>query len=159
MNVHALIDQFVAHVAWTGGIFQPTEQAPWIEELEQRLPRPFPPSFRSLVTRYAFTPFDAGGLSLYANTGTNDPDEMCVAIFRDRFIAEPTLKSGYIPFARPDTGSYDPVCFDTESAASRGEYPVVRLDHELLLWPGRIRVLERVAVSFYAFAADIVNFA
>ena len=157
MNTHELIDQFVARVAQSTNIFQLIEDAPWITKLEQRLPKALPASFRSLVTRYAFTPFDAGGLSFFANMGTDDLDEMSVAIFQDRIITEATLNAGYIQFARPATGSYDPVCFDATRAVSNREFPIVRLDHEEILCRDRIYVSERVADSFYRFAAELVS--
>lgn len=157
MNVHELIDRFVASVAQSGGIFQPIVDAPWIAELERKLPTRLPASFRSLVTRYAFATFEVGGLSFYANMGTDDEDEMTVAIFRDRLIAEATLKAGYIQFARPATGSYDPICFDGRGTLRNREFPIVRLDHEEILRKDRICVREAVADSFSQFAAGIVS--
>jgi hypothetical protein len=157
MNVHELIDLFVASVARSGGIFHPINEAPWVADLERMLTKRLPASFSSLIKRYSFTPFESGGLYFYANMGTDDADEMSVAIFRDRLIAEATLKAGYIQFARPDTGSYDPICFDTRSAVSNREFPIVRLDHEQILCYDRIYVSERVADSFFRFAADIVG--
>jgi hypothetical protein len=157
MNVHELVDQFVACVAQAGNIFQPIEGAPWLRELEGKLPKRLPASFNSLITRYAFPSFEVGKLSFFANMGTDDVDEMRVAIFKDRLIAEATLSSGYVQFARPASGSYDPVCFDATQAVSNREFPIVRLDHEEILCRDRIYVSERVADSFYRFASDIVT--
>jgi SMI1 / KNR4 family (SUKH-1) len=155
MTVNELIDRFVIAVAQTGGTFQSIDDAPWIAALEQKLPRSLPLSFRALVTRYAFVPFEVGGLSFYANAGTDDHDELSVAIFRDRFIAGATLKAGYIQFARPADGSYDPICFDIRNSVR--ESPIVRLDHEEILCYERIRVSQAVSRSFYRFAADIAG--
>ena len=157
MNVDTMIDAFVAHVDPSGELFRRIGSAPWVETLEAELPRRFPASFRSLVTRYAFPAFDAGGLSFFSNTGGDSRAELGVAIFRDDVIAGVTLGSGFIQFARPDDGSYDPVCFDATRAASNREFPLVRLDHEEILCRGGVRGLKVVAPSFYRFAASIAG--
>ena len=112
MNIDELIDQFVVMIDPAGAVFRRIESAPWIDAFEARLPKRLPVSFRSLVTRYAFPPVDLGRLSLFANQGIDSQDELSVAIFKDQFIADATLKAGYIQFARPQSGSYDPICFD-----------------------------------------------
>ena len=116
-----------------------------------------PSSFRSLVTRYAFASFDIGPLRLFGNTGRDEEDDLNVVIFRDRTMAQATLKNGYIQFARRDTGSYDPICFDAKKSAANREFAIVRLDHEQILCNDRIKVVEKVADSFFKFASDIVQ--
>ena len=157
MNVHELIDEFVNRVDRSSNIFQRIESAPWIDDLEVKLPKRFPASFRSLLTRYAFSSFDAGGLTFFSNTGTASADELSLAIFRDRNIAAATLTAGYIQFARHETQSYDPVCFDARRASSNREFPLVRLDHEEILCRERIVVSATVADSFYLFVADFLS--
>jgi hypothetical protein len=157
MNVDTIIDAFVARVDSLGEIFRRVESAPWVEPLESRLPRRLPASFRSLITRYAFPVFDAGGLSFFSNTGGDAADELGAAIFKDAAIAGAALGAGFIQFARPDSGSYDPVCFDARRPASNREFPVMRLDHEDILCRGEIGGLKAVAASFYQFAADIAG--
>jgi hypothetical protein len=157
MNVSELIDQFVVFIDPNRTIFRKIESAPWIDALETKLPRRLPASFRSLVVRYAFRSFDAGDLHFFANTGDDSSDELTVAVFRDRFIANATLKSGYIQFARPEDGSYDPICFDARRSVSNREFPIVRLDHEAILCHDRIREVAPVAKSFYRFVADLVD--
>jgi len=157
MNVHGTIDAFVAHVDPPGDLFRRVESAPWVEALEAKLPKRFPASFRSLLTRYTFPPFDAGGLRFFSNTGAESHEELGVAIFSDRIIAGASLGAGYVQFARPESGSYDPICFEERRAASNREFPIVRLDHEEILCRHRIHVSERVADSFYQFAAGITG--
>jgi len=157
MDVHEIIDELVIRADPSGAIFRRIDSARWVEALEAKLPRRFPVSFRSLLTRYAFTPFDAGGLSFFANMGNDSPDELSVAIFNDPIIAGATLEASFIQFARPVGGNYDPVCFDARRTASNREFPIVRLNHEEVLCYGRIRVSERVADSFYRFAAGFVG--
>ena len=68
MNLVELIDKFVAFIDPGSGVFRRLESAPWIDALETKLPRRLPASFRSLVTRYVFPRFEAGGLHFFANT-------------------------------------------------------------------------------------------
>lgn len=157
MNVHELIDRLASSMAQAGHVIEPISDAAWITQLEQRLPKRLPASFRSLVTRYAFPPLRVGELSLYGNQGTAGVEEMSIAIFQDPIIAEGTLRAGYIQFARPASGNYDPICFDARHAVSNREFPIVRLDHEELLCRDRIYVSEKVAESFFRFASGVVN--
>jgi len=45
-------------------------------------------------------------------------------------IAGHTLNSGYLQFARPASGGYDPICFAMRRPSGNREFPIVRLDHE-----------------------------
>ncbi len=157
MNVHEIIDEFATRVDPSATIIRRVGSAPWIEGLEAKLPKRFPASFRSLLMRYSFPSFDAGGLSFFANTGTGSDEELSVAIFKDQVIAPTLLKAGYIQFARPESGSYDPICFAAQQSASNREFPVVRIDHESILCFERINSPQLVADSFYKFASDFVS--
>jgi SMI1 / KNR4 family (SUKH-1) len=155
MTVTKLIDQFVMKVDPSKGIFRRIDNAPWIDALESLLPRKLPSSFRNLVTRYAFESFDIHALTLFGNSGLNRETDLTELIFRDRVMAQALLKNGYIQFARPETGSYDPICFDARKPVANREFGIVRLDHEEILRHDRIKVVEKVAESFFKFAADI----
>jgi hypothetical protein len=157
MNVAELIDQFVMKVDPSNSIFTKIEKAPWIDELESKLPQRLPSSYRSLVTRYAFDSFDVDDLTLFGNTGLAQEDDLTVLLFRDRIITQATLNNGYIQFARPDTGSYDPICFDARRSEANREFGIVRLDHEQILCHDRIKVVEKVADSFFKLAADVCS--
>ena len=154
-SVHHAIDRFVEVTAASGVLFQPLEHAPWIDALEARLSWRLPPSFRSLVTRYAFLPFEAGPLELWGNMGSNAEDELSVAIFADKALAKVLLKGGCIPFARPESGDYDRICFDARPPAHNREHPIVRIDHESVLCYREISVTERIAPSFLHFVQMI----
>jgi hypothetical protein len=147
----------VACVDPTEEIFQRVNDAPWVKALEQRLPKRLPVSYLSLIERYVFPSFDAAALSFFANTGTGSEDDLSTAIFQDPFIAELTLNAGYIQFARPSTGSYDPICFDTTRKSNNREFPIVRLAHEEILVGSRIQVVETMADSFYRFAVNFLS--
>ncbi len=55
------------------------------------------------------------------------------------------LERGFLPFANPAGGSYDPVCFDFRDSSRKREPPVVRIDHEEILCYDGLKVLETVA--------------
>ena len=157
MNVHQIIDQFVAHVDPSANIIRRVERAPWIEGLEAKLPKRFPVSFGSLLMRYSFPSFEAGGLTFFGNTGDGSDNELSGAIFKDQILASTLLGADYIQFARPESGSYDPICFAAQQSASNREFPIVRIDHESILCHQGIEVSELVADSFYKFASDLVS--
>jgi len=157
MNIHDLVDLFVQRIDASGTKFRPIEIAPWIDTVDTALPRRFPASFHSLVTRYAFSAFEAGGLHFFANTGDDSPDELRVAIFNDESIASVTLAADYIQFARPEGGSYDPICFDARRSRHHREYPIVRLNHENVLCRDEVGAPTRVADSFYRFISAFVE--
>ena len=157
MNIHDLIDQFVKVVDPSTTIFRRIDSAPWIEPLEKLLRRRFPVSFGSLITRYAFPTFDAGGIHFFANSGEQSLDELNVAIFKDPNIAHVTQADGFIQFARPAGGSYDPICFDARRTANNREYPIVRLNHEEILCHNQIGSPRTIAGSFYRFVSDFVR--
>lgn len=151
-----VIDAFVARMNALGsGRMQPIPAAPWMDELEPRLPRRLPPSFRSLVMRYAFDAFDIGPVHVFANTG--DPsgeEELARCIFQDRVLAPVLLQAGYVQVGTSVDGAfYDPVCFDTNDRAGAGEYPLVRVDHEAALQFERSTIVCRVAPSFLQLIA------
>jgi len=157
MNIHDLVDEFVKLVDPAGTLFRHIERAPWIDPIENLLPKRFPVSYHSLITRYAFPMFDVAGILFFANTGDQSFDELAVAIFNDRHIAEVTHANGFIQFARPGDGSYDPICFDARRSANNREYPIVRLNHENILCRNEIGSPKNIAASFYRFVSDFAR--
>jgi len=157
MNIHDSIDEFVKVADPLATLFRRIDNAPWIEPLEQLLTKRFPVSYGSLITRYAFSAFDAGGIHFFANRGDQSLDELSVAIFQDPNIAQVTHANNFIQFARPEGGSYDPICFDARRSASNREYPIVRLDHEDILSRNTISSVTNIASSFYRFVTDFVQ--
>jgi hypothetical protein len=124
----------------------------WVSEVESRLPRPFPATFRSLISRYAFPEFAWREVLFFANTPDTigyEGHELRIALFRDSRLFQVLSTNNYIQFGQPAAGSYDPVCFAPRRAKREDE--VVRLDHEEILIRGRIRTLEVIAESFSKF--------
>jgi hypothetical protein len=129
----------------------PSEDASWLPALERRLPFPTVTTFRSLISRYTFPLFVAGPLTFHA-VGLPEPDansqEFRSAIRADAIPSLFLLKQGFLRFARPAGGSYDPVYFDCRNSRRKGEPAVVRVDHEEILCNDRLRVLEQLAAGF-----------
>ena len=137
--------EFGLYYSWTIQKFKPIH---WIEPLEEKLGHRLPPSFRSLITRYIFPSFEFSPLILLANTGQALYNELSTAVFRDRLLSQALLKNGYAQFARPNSGDYDPVCFDFNRPAKNGECPIVRIDHERILLKSVAEISEEIAPSF-----------
>lgn len=152
MNVHNIIDKFVEKISFTDANFQLIEKADWIDDFEIKLPKRLPVSFHSLITRYSFNTFEYNGLSFFANNGSDK--DLSIAIFKDRFISKATLQNGFIQFARPESGSYDPICFNTNISRKRREFPIVRIDHESILCRNKIQVVQLISDSFLKFALN-----
>jgi len=132
-------------------------QINWIESLEERLPAPLPPSYRSLVTRYLFPAFEVGPLHLLANTGQPIYHEMQDTMADDKIFSPVLLKNGFAQFARPAGGGYDPICFDMRRKTADGEFGLVELDHEDLLSRGVPTPVSEIAPSFYSFIEDFLR--
>ena len=133
----------------------PHAEINWIEGVEEKLPHPFPPSFRSLVTRYCFPSFAIGPLLLFANTVEGTYLELRTTIFADRLLSSVLLAAGLIQFGRPADGSYDPICFDARRVRPDGESLIVRIDHESILCREKIAVKSTLARSFAECARAI----
>ena len=113
------------------------------------LPQPYPPLFEAFLCAYAFLPFDFAGVSFFANTGENAPDDLGQALFKDRHIFGGSAPHGFLQFGRPDDGSFDPVCFDLNRLQGE-DAPIVRLDHEAILCDSRVSIRQQLARSFQA---------
>jgi hypothetical protein len=141
------IDFHGCPTGWCDWQIVPSTGAEWLGAVESKLPFRLPPTFRSLISRYVFPPFDAGPIQFFSvgaeETGTE---------FRFAFLADPCmspflLQHGYMQFGRPKTGDYDPICFDF-TVRKKAEPPVVRIDHEEILCNERLRVIETISPAF-----------
>ncbi len=120
----------------------------WIDPLVAKLPKRFPPSYYSLVSRYAFPVLEVGPVMLFANTGEDSYWELSKRIFIDKYMSTMLLKNGYIQFGNQYYGSYNPVCFDINR--KRREHPVVLIDHAEILHKSnsKVVVMDEIAPSF-----------
>jgi hypothetical protein len=134
-----------------------SEDAIWLADVERELPFPLPPTLRSLVSRYLFPSFDAGPLTFYSvgcdrNRYTT---EFRIAMRGDAIMWPFLLERGFLPFAKPGGGNYDPVCFDFRDSPRKNEPAVVRIDHEEILCYDRLRVLEVMAPGFDVMLEEV----
>jgi SMI1 / KNR4 family (SUKH-1) len=134
-----------------------SDGASWLAEVERQLPFPLPPTLRLLVSRYLFPSFDAGPLMLYSvGCDRNEyTTEFRVAMRGDAIMWPFLLERGFLPFAKPAGGSYDPVCFDFRGSSRKTEPAVVRIDHEEILCYDRLRVLEIMAPGFDVMLEEV----
>lgn len=63
---------------------------------------------------------------------------------------------GFLQFGIPHETNYDPVCFDMKHR-SRGDAPIMQLDHEEILIRGRIRLINEIAPSFAQFMRRAID--
>jgi hypothetical protein len=98
---------------WYDWRIRPWPDVNWIEPVDLRLGAVLPRSFRFLLTHYVFPTFEAGPLLIWGTTPDGAPDEFRERVFLDPAFDEVLLAASLIPFANPETGSYDPLCFDT----------------------------------------------
>jgi hypothetical protein len=130
----------------------------WLPPFEQSLPFRLPPTYRSLLLRYRFPAFDVGKVTLFGNVDGKSYDDLVVASVRDEILSSVARANGFLQIGRPETGSYDPVCFDGRHRTKKGEAGIVRLDHEEILINDSIRVLEVIATSFLELLARGIRF-
>jgi hypothetical protein len=87
-------------------------------------------------------------MALYGTLPSDEYEAVLVATVNDCGLYEVVRAAGFVPFGRPEDGSYDPVCFDTRQTVAECDYPVVRMDHEAALCNSRATVMYTVASSF-----------
>jgi hypothetical protein len=157
-KVDQLIDEFVTKLASSESIpARRIESAPWISDLAARLPKRFPRSFDSFVTRYSFPSIDLRGITFFGNSGDKSDLDLATAIFKDKLLCEVLLRSSHTQIGRPHTGDYDPICFEGTTGMNNREYPIARINHESVICYSRIGVTERVAPSFLQFVKNYLN--
>jgi hypothetical protein len=133
----------------------PAVAGSWLQELTTRTPFRWPLSFYSLISRYQFPSFCCGPLEFYSVGLATDQSELRNAVFRDEAMVAVLREHGYLPFARPEDSSYDPVCFDCTNVPGGNEPAVVRIDHEEILCRERIRVLQVLSPGFQSLLKNL----
>jgi hypothetical protein len=154
-----LRDPFVSADAPNFGQWRPIEyRTPdaKVDALEALLPARFPPLYRLLISRYRYLRIELGNFALLANPPSPGLEGLFYEMFRDDFFSSFLLQHGFIQFAVPQHGNYDPICFNLARRSSQGEMEVVWLDHEQILCYERIRVLGVLAPSFRGLVEQVV---
>jgi len=142
-----LIDLFASNLLASGVPIRPNDNTSRLQDLEAKLPRRLPVSFASLMSRYSFPSFDAGGISFFGWESAGNEFSK-VAPPEKGSLSELLLPSGYFQIGRPDTGDFDAVCFDFKIQEKNREYRIVQADHEEILCNLRVEVRKELWPSF-----------
>lgn len=130
----------------------PSDFRKTIESLQKKLSKPFPPSFFSLISRYAFPSFETETIFFYGNSGENLFYELSTRIFEDIVMSPFLIQNGFIQIGQPAEGNYDPICFDTRGKLETAEeYPILQINHEEILCNKQLVVVKEIASSFVCF--------
>lgn len=142
-----LIDRFVLRLKESGVPIQPEDNSARLAELEATLPQRMPASYESFLSRYSFLSFEVAGILFFGWDSKSAPDlEMIPMAPHD--MSKELVSAGFVQIGRPDTGSYDPVCFDLNSSGQNREYRIVQADHEQVLQWSRVKILREMWPSF-----------
>jgi len=153
MNTDTLIDQFVAAAQAAGvQIWQEDNEAA-IARFEGRSKFRCPPAFRSLASRYRYKVFDAGSL-LLAQTKTGEPaGEWGKPVGLGPEFRDFLWNHGLVQFTNFGGGCQsDPICFDL--SFTKPEFPIVRVEHEIILCENRLGKRHLVYPSFIDFIQE-----
>lgn len=146
-KVEELVDAFASRMEARDVAIRREDNTLRLQELEEKLSMRLPPSFESLLSRYSFPSFDASGISFFG-WGPRSTEFLEVASPPRASLSEALLPAGYFQIGRPDTGSFDAICFDTNTPKQNREYRIVVADHEEILCNNRIKIRSEVWPSF-----------
>lgn len=146
-STDSLVDSFAAKLKSRGVPIETANNFTLLEKLEAGLPKKLPQSFESLLLRYSFPPFEVGGITFFG-WGSDSSELFHLLPPNEGTLSELLLPAGYIPIGRPDTASFDAVCFDLNAARQNREYRIVRADHEEILCNFRVRIVGELWPSF-----------
>jgi hypothetical protein len=146
-SIEVLVDAFASRLEAQEVAIRREDNASRLQELEANLSRRLPPSFESLLSRYSFPLFDASGISFFG-WGSEWTELFEAALPRSGSLAELLLPAGYFQIGRPDTGSFDAICFDLKTQKQNREYRIVVADHEEILRNTRVKIRDEVYPSF-----------
>lgn len=147
MNTEQLVDAFASKYKTA---IRSEDNSRRLRELESKLPKRLPPSFESLLSRYSFASFDVSGISFWG-WGPTSEDLFDVALPQRGSLSELLLPAGYFQIGRPDTGSFDAICFDLNTRKQNREYRIVLADHEEILSNSRVKIRSELWPSFRNF--------
>lgn len=133
-------------------VIEPVDRSEQVATLEEKTGHRFPRSFRQLLSNFQFLSFELGGIEFFGN----DPDGLPQKLFSDPVMSEVLLKNKLIQVGRPDTGSYDPVCFNLAKVRGQ-ETELVIVDHEQILINNRVKIFKSIAPSFPAFVEQAIS--
>jgi len=146
-----LMDSFATLLKDRGVLIRPEDNGLRLVRLEEKLPKRLPQSFESLLSRYSFPTFDMAGISFFGwDSGSNQYIEEALAAKGS--LSELLIPAGFTQIGRPDTGSFDAICFDLNQQAQNREYRIVQVDHEQILCNWKVRISAELWPSFIKLA-------
>jgi hypothetical protein len=152
-----LVDAFLSRLQAQGVTIRRDDNTARLRDLEAKLlPKRLPQPFKSLLSRYSFLPFDASGISFFG-WGQESTELSEVASARKGSLSELLLPAGYFQIGRPDTGSFDAICFDLNDRNLNLEHGIVLADHEEILCNSRVKICSQVWPSFRKFLETAVE--
>lgn len=147
MTTEGLVEAFASKVLARGVPIRRCSDSSRLTVLEEKLAKRLPQSFEVLLSNYEFPLFDVVGISLFGwDSDSNAYIEEATA--KKGSLSEVLLPKGYVQIGRPDTGSFDAVCFDLNQKSQNREYRIVEIDHEEILCNWRVRVSRELWSSF-----------
>jgi hypothetical protein len=141
-----LVDAFALRLKAQGVGIRRENNASQLQNLEAKLSRRLPPSFESLLSRYSFPSFDASRISFFS--WGPESMELLEAALPQNALSDLLLPAGYFQIGRPDTGSFDAICFDMKTQKQNREYRIVLADHEEILCNMRVKICSELWPSF-----------
>jgi hypothetical protein len=146
-NKDALVHAFASKLKAQGVAIRRENNASRLQDLEAKLPKRLPPSFETFLSRYSFPSFDAAGTSFFG-WGPESKELFEVASPHKDPVSELLGPAGYFQIGRPDTGSFDAICFDMNGKKKNREHRIVLADHEEILCNSRIKIRAELWPSF-----------
>jgi hypothetical protein len=134
-----------------------TTEAPALNPLYQELPARLPPLFEELALSYRWAEVDLESYRLVANPPGPDLRGLLSEMGSDPHLWEALIPAGFIQFSKGPGLDYDPVCFDTRSRSSSGDYRIVKIDHEGILCNYRVKIVDELAPSFEQLVIDTIK--
>jgi hypothetical protein len=150
------MDSFAAMLKYRGLPIRGEDNATRLLALEEQLPKRMPQSFESFLARYSFPEFDVLGVTLFE--WESDSNKYIVEASAPKgSLSELLIPAGYVQIGRPQSGSFDAICFDLNQQAQNREYRVVQVDHEDILCNWKVRVTGELWPSFVKLAESALS--
>jgi hypothetical protein len=85
-------------------------------------------------------------------------EPLAKAMFADPLLNKSLRPANLVRFGLAPNESYDAICFDLRRT-SRGDCPIVRVDHEAPLMHGRLGKVDTIYGSFRELMEDVIAMA
>lgn len=106
-----------------------------------------PPLFAQMLLSYRWKNASTSQFELHDNPDGSDLSGFVAAICADKILFDSCLRNKLLIFGK-STNSYNPICFHCICSSPRS-YPIVEVDHESILTPGReLKIVHTLAETF-----------